>query len=644
MRTSSAPALATDPAATLDLLMARAQAARRHDPQAALEWARQALAQCGADQPPADTAACLLLCGELQHDLSDYDSACTHAAQALAHYQNLQHSAGMADSHELLGKGHEKLGRSAQALAQHQAALQLSQQIGDGTRSSRSLLSLGILRYDQSDFPGAIALYLQSLELAQAAGDAYCQGRALGCLGNAFERMGEYARSLAYHQRCLQQFDEGSFPRERSFALNNAANVYIALGEHQQAIPFHEQSLALKRRLKDRWGEGTSLQNLGYSHLCLDRLTQAQECLEHSLAIVQDIGDREGICMARQCLGDLAAKRGRLDDAVASYQAGLAISTELGDRYNQVLLLLCLGKVLRQQQRGDDARQALNRALQLSEDIQTKRLAQQARNELAALCEEAGDLASALAHVREAYRMEREVFSEDLDGKLRGLRLHFELEKADKEKELHRLRHVELAQANLDLQQSNERLAQANQQKEKLLQALEKQKRQLQRQSTHDALTGLHNRRHFDQELARAFRAAKRYGHALSVVICDIDDFKKINDRYSHQMGDEVLRTIGRLLTRHSRKTDVVARYGGEEFALLLTNTPGEQAYATCDKIRLLVARHPWETLHPELKVTLSMGICDDLSPDHHEPLMAQADKRLYRAKHHGKNQVVFQA
>ena len=302
--------------------------------------------------------------------------------------------------------------------------------------------------------------------------------------------------------------------------------------------------------------------------------------------------------------------------------------------------LLHLGRVHRQRGCDDEARQAFERALHLADTLETKRLTQSVRSELSELLEQRGDAAAALVHLREAYRLEREVFNEQLESRLHNLQLHFELENAERETELHRLRHVELARANSELLNANASLAQANRQKEALLHALEKKKRQLQRQSIRDALTGLYNRRHFDTELARAIRLAGRHQQPLAVVLCDIDDFKQINDQFSHQVGDEVLRRVARLLAKRSRRTDVVARYGGEEFALLLPATTRQRALAVCEKLRCLVADHPWQEQHPGLRVTLSMGVSATAGQADPGWMMADADEHLYRAKRSGKNQV----
>lgn len=636
-----APAPAGD---RIDAQLEQAREKRRGEPAAALALAEAAALAAAEAQDAPRLATCRLLCAELLYDLSAYERACAVGAEALAAFEALGDAPGHIDSERILGRCREKLGHDEQAEAHLRQALALSRQAGDHRRAGFALLSLGHLCHNAGDFAGSVPLYRQALELAQPLADSHLQGMAESGLANAYARMGDYAQALAYHQRCLLQFDEARFPRERSFILNNIANVHFALEDHRSAIELHLQSLELKRRLQDRWGEGTSLESLGSCYVALGELERAQSHFEASLEIAQAIGDREGECVGHQNLGDLALKQGRLAEAQRRYEAGLGLSRALGRRYNDVALLYGLGRAHRLQGEPGLARQCLERALQLTGEIHVRREEKQIHEELAALAEAGGELAQALAHLKQAYRLERDIFGEDLEARLRHLKLHFEIEKAGQEKELHRLRHVELARMNEALERSNAELAQANAQKEKLLRVLERQKRQLERQSTRDALTGLANRRLFDQELARTFRASQRYGTPMSVALCDIDNFKAINDRFSHQTGDAVLQAMGRLLARHSRKSDLVARYGGEEFALLLSNTPGEQAQAACEKIRCMVAGHRWSEIHPELTVTLSVGIAAGAGSDGPAPLLARADQRLYEAKRAGKNRVVLDA
>lgn len=185
-------------------------------------------------------------------------------------------------------------------------------------------------------------------------------------------------------------------------------------------------------------------------------------------------------------------------------------------------------------------------------------------------------------------------------------------------------------------------LAEANEVKTKLLAELRSQTEFLEKQTREDALTGLYNRRYLNMQLEQEFKRAKRYGNPLSVVMCDIDHFKKINDTFSHQVGDEVLKTLGRIFKAYSRSVDTVARFGGEEFVLVLPETPKEKAVVLCEKLRAAVEHYTWSEIHPQLSVTISFGISDNVRLSHYEKLLAEADEKLYEAKNSGRNRVAY--
>ncbi|HEY5219157.1 MAG TPA: diguanylate cyclase [Gemmatimonadaceae bacterium] len=158
--------------------------------------------------------------------------------------------------------------------------------------------------------------------------------------------------------------------------------------------------------------------------------------------------------------------------------------------------------------------------------------------------------------------------------------------------------------------------------------------------SIRDDLTGLHNRRHFDEQAANAYARALRYEQPLSVMICDVDRFKQVNDRFSHAAGDAVLAQLGRLLRATLRESDIVARYGGEEFVVAFPETGMAQAAALCERIRERVEHCVWDSANPDLRVTLSMGIDGDIGRGSIHAMLAAADARMYEAKAAGRNRV----
>jgi diguanylate cyclase (GGDEF)-like protein len=164
---------------------------------------------------------------------------------------------------------------------------------------------------------------------------------------------------------------------------------------------------------------------------------------------------------------------------------------------------------------------------------------------------------------------------------------------------------------------------------------------QLREMAERDGLTKLYNRRHFETLTQPLYEQAARYVRPLTVMIGDIDFFKRINDGFSHATGDEVLRQVGKLLAAHTRTSDVVARYGGEEFVIAFPETELDEAYAFCERLRQTIEAHPWRDIHADLKVTMSMGLNADLGQGNVERMLAAADGLLYQAKHAGRNRVV---
>jgi diguanylate cyclase (GGDEF)-like protein len=162
------------------------------------------------------------------------------------------------------------------------------------------------------------------------------------------------------------------------------------------------------------------------------------------------------------------------------------------------------------------------------------------------------------------------------------------------------------------------------------------------RRTVMDALTGVHNKRFFLEFLAN--KLAQRGASPLSLVMFDVDHFKKVNDVHGHVAGDAVLREVGQRLRPLVRPADLLARYGGEEFGLVLTGTPLAQAAAYAEQVRTVLAATPFpcsDTLH--LPVTVSLGVAEaapGASSDATE-LVRRADEHLYAAKRGGRNRVV---
>jgi len=173
--------------------------------------------------------------------------------------------------------------------------------------------------------------------------------------------------------------------------------------------------------------------------------------------------------------------------------------------------------------------------------------------------------------------------------------------------------------------------------------ALETANLELERLATHDPLTGMHNRRHFDTKLLECFQTSQRTGTGFAVLLLDVDHFKQVNDTHGHTAGDTVLQRLAHLLGENTRSVDFLARYGGEEFVVLLPHTPGgEGSMAVAEKIRTAIAAAEF----PEIgHMTVSIGVSVWNPADTHAgAIVERADKALYQAKDAGRNQAVAAA
>ncbi|NDV91484.1 diguanylate cyclase [Alteromonas sp. 345S023] len=154
-----------------------------------------------------------------------------------------------------------------------------------------------------------------------------------------------------------------------------------------------------------------------------------------------------------------------------------------------------------------------------------------------------------------------------------------------------------------------------------------------------DGLTGLFNRRYWQERFEQAFKLAKRQDTPSTAMMVDIDHFKKVNDTYGHQAGDKVIQALAALIKRCVRETDLAGRYGGEEFAIILTDSPVSCATTVAQRIRRLAEATPVEHEGQTIRFTISLGLAE-FSHDAKSPLawLEQADKALYDSKQGGRN------
>lgn len=510
---------------------------------------------------------------------------------------------------------------AAQALAKAEEAYQLAKAKNDLSGLAYSLRTVGICHLHLSNYDQSLRALQEALTLFKKLEDYEGGISVLQNLSIVHRQLGDYPHALECALESLRQSQRLKQPYSEALSLAAVGAVYFLLEDYPLALQYYQESLALRQSLGDKAGEGQMQANIGCIYGKLGENEKALECFEKSLQLAQQTGDKMGEALALQNKGEVYGQIGDYQKALDMLTQSLAIKESVSDKAGIAETLILIGRVYAARQQHEQATALLYRALSLAEHINCKSQVVMAHYALAITHKYKGDFKTALQHYEQFHMMERLVMNEENQKRLRGLQVQYELEKKQREAEEYRRRIIELAEINA---------------------MLRKQAEQLLLQATTDPLTGVYNRRYFNEALQKEFERMRRYGGVLSLAMADVDFFKQINDAYSHKVGDEVLKVIALILRQSSRLSDVVARYGGEEFALIFPETSLQNAVTACEKIRAAVEAYPWQNLDPRLRVTMSFGVADSFGKKTPDQLLIAADTKLYEAKALGRNCVVY--
>ena len=584
----------------------------------------------------ADDRARMQDLNTLAEEIKDTDPARTQAlaeqAEALA--TACDDLAGLARARRLQGYAIYRLGNREQALAQIREALELSRQADDSTVEADCLHDLGRLYNILAEYEISLDHHRQALDLYQRHGNQTGQAQVLNDIGNAHFGTDDFGQALSYYLDSLRLREALNNEEGVGCSLNNIGNVYSDLKDHKQALTHYERCLEVSRRIGANRLEVRCLGNIAATYQEQGLSAEAMETSRTAHALARQWGYRSDECYALTNWASAHKADEQPDSALPLLEEALLIARQLSDRSRECDILVSLGETHLALGAFREARHAFLQAEKTAEPLRLKRALFEAMRGLSQLCKAEGDFPQALAYYERFYALEREVFSEEADKRVRALMLNREVNLAQREAEIHRNQNGELARMN-------EALRQADAEREQLLKELRAQAEELEKQAGIDSLTGLANRRHLEAWLARQFAYARRYGGSLTVALADVDYFKQVNDRFGHQIGDQVLKTVASLLQSACRTCDMAARYGGEEFVLALPETDLAQGQTVCERLRRMVEEYPWDRMQAGLAVTISVGLADDPASANYERLLSQADSLLYAAKHAGRNRVI---
>jgi diguanylate cyclase (GGDEF)-like protein/putative nucleotidyltransferase with HDIG domain len=490
--------------------------------------------------------------------------------------------------------------------------------------------NLGYRDFSAAHYERALAQLSEALEIGRELEDHILVRDASNFLGAVCTSLGDYTQGVEYVQSTLHLSRRANDLQGVASALTNLGLLHHHLGQDEAAVGYHHESVRISHDLGDPHREAVGLNNLGLALIGLGRDNEAIETLLNAQPLATLIGDNDLAARVLINLSEAYRNLGEGSQALRAINQALGLLPSDGEARGYGLM--SAGLIHASAGNQPLAVEMLKTGLGIAEHSGSKSLAYQLHKHLSGLFKAAGRVHEALEHHELFYSLEREVRAEEIERKLRVTSAQREIERSRAESEIYRLRNVELARALASLQE-------ADRLKSQFVKELNDKSLELDRQTKIDALTGIHNRRYLEATLAAEFARCRDAGLPLSVVIIDVDHFKDINDRFSHQVGDQVLKAIAGLILKSCRGQDLVARYGGEEFVIAMPGTPASQALVVCERLRRSLEAHDWSSFIPGLSVTISAGLSDDPEASDHEKLLHAADSKLYKAKRNGRNQ-----
>jgi len=543
-----------------------------------------------------------------------------------------------------------------------------------------ALLDLSEDARSRGDYHVGAALAREAAGAAADLGDARTHGLAMRLLAKHLIRLGDHEGAIHSAVQAVQELTEAGEDAEACDALTVQGLAHMKLGLHEEALAALSAGLDIAERLDDDellfWtynrigGVHSNLADFSQGKLFLIRardLAEAgldDECRfgilnnlgDNAIGLVKQLRDRgeteaadralrEGLGFARESLAIAQASAHPNRESTCLITYGTLLNLD-GDQ-DTALVRLCRSReiavthgypalamaaeeaaaaVYLAQGQIDRAVTLLDDVLTMAADPNRRATVMAVHAQLSAAYEELGDFEAALRHFRAYHEAERAARSAMAATRARLLTHRCELTDARTETEnarleaaLHRVRLEEL---------ENEKWA------------LQTEARQAARHAREDQLTGLWNRRYQDEELPKLLSVAEATDRPLCIAVCDVDEFKSINDRLGHPVGDQVLRTVAGILRSGSRPADLVARMGGDEFFLAFAGIDLAAAYEICERMRHTVEVHDWPGIRRNLAVTVSFGVALLAPGDSVPELLQAADGSLYAAKQRGRNRV----
>jgi len=493
---------------------------------------------------------------------------------------------GIADS--LFNQAHFNLdcGDFQLALSQSLEALSIYSDLKDSIHQTQAMCNLGAIYLSLNEYNKAMSTLLKALEIARHLEDAIPMGEILMTMGMVYLFSGDTSQAILEFKRSLQIFSTGNQSKLLAFVYCNLAAAYKSEGEFDIFKQYLER------------GEKIATQ-LGIDLLRIDILRQK---------------------------GQFELQMGNLDLAHQYFQSSLDMAEQYGYQADEVASSLWLSDVFFLWGKLDEASALLTAALVKSKKNRFNEGSLNAHYKLAQIYEKRTDYQQAFDHLKSYLELELKINAEKNEMKYKSLETIYRTQSLQTEARI--------------IQNKNDQLEKEITERRWAEDALRQSEEKYRRLANLDPLTGLNNRRYFYTLALNEFKRIKRYFHPFSIMMIDIDHFKKINDQFGHLAGDQILKMVARQLETFLREVDILGRFGGEEFVVLMPETTLEQSIAVANRMLRLFSDVRFEVCETIIQITVSIGIAPYLEGVAIDRLVDHADQAMHAAKKGGRNRI----
>lgn len=414
----------------------------------------RSLLQASPDSEPClyELATALLLCSTCNFTLSDYPGSLDEAQEALRLFEALGDEKGRSGAIRNIARVYGIRGEYAEAGTLARTALDSAVLLEDEQGQADSLNILGIVYWHTGEYDKALEFYTRSLAIYRTWGEMSREvADVLSNLGLIHTTLGIYDTALEYCLESLSARETLGDQRGIASSLVNIGNIYLQKEDSGEALEFYLKALGFQQEVGDKDGMGYTLGNIASIYLELGNAEAAMGHIYTCLELARQTGDRRMEGYVFFLFGKAFEQQEKDEDALDMYNQSLEIGREIGYSSGEAIALNAAGIVLMRQQRLREACTYLHDALDMMEKMQHKVATYSIHQLLANAYEQLHEPARALSHFRQFYTIQREVFNEQSDKRLKDLQVRYQVEQTTKEAEIYRLKNVELAAANAEV-------------------------------------------------------------------------------------------------------------------------------------------------------------------------------------------------